>query len=107
VLLRLAFQLPSYLFARTGGFVAYLVSAQVVAEGGEAAPFYDDDLFRQQIALRGYAGRDIYYPTAALLFLPICWLGLGPARALWSRASPAQTCSSRPSRRTTPTTYCC
>jgi hypothetical protein len=86
LLVDFSLHVPFYYTQRRGEFVAYLISSKVIAAGGGAAHFYDNDLFRKEIADLGFEGNDIFYPnppTTALLFLPLSKLDFRPARQVW------------------------
>jgi hypothetical protein len=76
----------------THGFAAYYTASRVLlASPHDLARVYDEAWFQSQIDASGFRRvRDIYNvqpPTMALLLVPVAWMRVGVARAVWVAAS--------------------
>ncbi|HEX9886465.1 MAG TPA: glycosyltransferase family 87 protein [Longimicrobiales bacterium] len=84
--LRLVVVAASAVVTPSNAFVAHYAAARVVVEGGDAARFYDDAWFREQVSRFEPTVEDVFWanpPTMSLLTLPVAWTPYRVARGLW------------------------
>lgn len=67
-------------------FVSYFTAAEVLISGGGAAELYEDSAFNDELDIRGYPGRQVYYPnppSTAFFVMPLTGFTIGVARIIW------------------------